>query len=169
MSEFYSCFIVVLKKTTQKTNSNKNPWQLFSTSWAAQGVCVHVIARFCPILCEPMDCSPLGFSVHGIFQTRILEWVEFPPPEDLSWPRDWTHISFSSYTSRRFFTTEPPGKTFVLTPGKTVTFIKATELWLLTSLLHTEKSDVIRRRPSTVLCEHWSRTRRNDAPGLKST
>ena len=28
----------------------------------------------CPTLCGPMDCSPPGFSVNGIFQTRILEW-----------------------------------------------------------------------------------------------
>ena len=26
------------------------------------------------ILCDPMDCSPLGSSVHGIFQARVLEW-----------------------------------------------------------------------------------------------
>ena len=29
----------------------------------------------CPTLCDPMDCSPPGFSVHGILQARILEWV----------------------------------------------------------------------------------------------
>ena len=29
----------------------------------------------CPTLCDPMDCSPPGSSVHGIFQARILEWV----------------------------------------------------------------------------------------------
>ena len=29
----------------------------------------------CPTLCEPMDCSPPGPSVHGILQARILEWV----------------------------------------------------------------------------------------------
>ena len=29
----------------------------------------------CPTLCDPVDCSPLGFSVHGILQARILEWV----------------------------------------------------------------------------------------------
>ena len=28
----------------------------------------------CPTLCDPMDCTPLGSSVHGIFQARILEW-----------------------------------------------------------------------------------------------
>jgi len=29
----------------------------------------------CPTLCDPMDCSPPGSSVHGILQARILEWV----------------------------------------------------------------------------------------------
>ena len=32
------------------------------------------IAQSCPTLCDPMDCSLPGFSVHGIFQARILEW-----------------------------------------------------------------------------------------------
>ena len=34
-----------------------------------------------PTLCNPMDCSPPGSSVHGIFQARILEWLPFPTPE----------------------------------------------------------------------------------------
>ena len=34
-------------------------------------------------VCEPRDCSWPGSSVHGILQARILEWVEFPSPEDL--------------------------------------------------------------------------------------
>ena len=33
------------------------------------------IAQSCPTLCDPMDCSLPGSSVHGIFQARILEWV----------------------------------------------------------------------------------------------
>ena len=32
------------------------------------------VAQSCPTLCNPMDCSPPGSSVHGIFQARILEW-----------------------------------------------------------------------------------------------
>ena len=32
----------------------------------------------CPTLCDPMDCSPPGSSVHGILQARILEWVAMP-------------------------------------------------------------------------------------------
>ena len=32
----------------------------------------------CLTLCDPMDCSPAGSSVHGVFQARILEWVAMP-------------------------------------------------------------------------------------------
>ena len=32
------------------------------------------VAQLCPILCNPMDCSLIGSSIHGIFQARILEW-----------------------------------------------------------------------------------------------
>ena len=34
-----------------------------------------LIAQSCPTLCDPMDCSPPGSSVHGISQARILKWV----------------------------------------------------------------------------------------------
>ena len=37
-------------------------------------------------LCHPVDCSPPGFSVHGILQARILEWLPCPPPGDLPDP-----------------------------------------------------------------------------------
>ena len=33
------------------------------------------IIQSCPTLCEPMDCSLPGSSIHGIFQARVLEWV----------------------------------------------------------------------------------------------
>ena len=32
------------------------------------------VAQLCPTLCDPMDCSLPGFSIHGIFQARVLEW-----------------------------------------------------------------------------------------------
>ena len=38
-------------------------------------VCVCSVAQSCLTLCDPMDCSPAGSSVHGILQARILEWV----------------------------------------------------------------------------------------------
>ena len=48
---------------------------------------VKVLAtQSCLTLCDPMNCSPPGFSVHGILQALILEWVACPSPEDLSDP-----------------------------------------------------------------------------------
>ena len=38
------------------------------------GVCAFV-AQACPTLCDPMDCSAPGSSVHGLLQARILKWV----------------------------------------------------------------------------------------------
>ena len=38
-------------------------------------VCVCVVAQSYPTLCDPVNCSPPGSSVHGILQARILEWV----------------------------------------------------------------------------------------------
>ena len=43
-------------------------------------------AESCPTLCEPMNCSLPGFSIHWIVQARVLEWGAFPSPEDLPNP-----------------------------------------------------------------------------------
>ena len=48
-------------------------------------VCV-LVAQSCLTLCNPMNCSPLGSSVPGILQARILEWIAIPSLEDLSNP-----------------------------------------------------------------------------------
>ena len=50
----------------------------------------------CLNLCDPMDCSPPGSSVHGILQARILEWVAISSSRGSSWPRDQTCISYVS-------------------------------------------------------------------------
>ena len=55
-------------------------------------VCV-LVTELCPTLCDPMDCSPPGSSVHGILQARILEWVAFPSSRGSSQSRDWTWVS----------------------------------------------------------------------------
>ena len=52
-------------------------------------------------LCDPINYSSLGSSVHGILQTRILDWVAIPFSKQSSWPRDWTRVS---HTVGRFFT-----------------------------------------------------------------
>ena len=51
------------------------------------------VIQSCPTLCDLMDCSPPGPSVHRIFQTRILEWVSISFSRGSSWPRDRTRGS----------------------------------------------------------------------------
>ena len=63
-----------------------------------------------PALCNPIDYSPPGYSVHGIFQARILEWVHFPSPGDLTDPDVKPESLASPTLAGRFFTTAPPGK-----------------------------------------------------------
>ena len=55
----------------------------------------------CPTLCDLMDCSPPGSSVHGILQAGILGWVAISSSRGSSWPRDLTHISCISCIGRR--------------------------------------------------------------------
>ena len=45
-----------------------------------------LVAQLYTILCNPMDCSPPGFSVHGILQARTLEWVVMPSSRRSSFP-----------------------------------------------------------------------------------
>ena len=58
------------------------------------------VAQSCPTLCDPMDCSPPGSSIHGIFQARVLEWVAISFLRGSSQPRDGTQVSHIA--GRRF-------------------------------------------------------------------
>ena len=49
--------------------------------------------QLCPTLCDPIDGSPPGFSIYGISQARILEWVAIYFSRGSSQPRDQTHVS----------------------------------------------------------------------------
>ena len=60
-----------------------------------------LVARSYPILCDSMDCSPPGSSVHGILQARILKWVAMLFSRGSSWPRDRTQVS---HLAGRLFT-----------------------------------------------------------------
>ena len=55
----------------------------------------------CPTLCDSVDCSQSGFSVLGILQARILEWIAMLFSRGSSWPRDWTCISYVSCIARQ--------------------------------------------------------------------
>ena len=50
-------------------------------------------AQSCLTLCDPMDCSPPGSSVHEISQAKILEWVAFSFSRGSSQPRERTYVS----------------------------------------------------------------------------
>ena len=51
------------------------------------------VAQSCPTLCDSMDCSLPGFSVHGIFQARVPEWVAFSFSRRSSLSMDRTQVS----------------------------------------------------------------------------
>ena len=58
------------------------------------GVCVcALVAQSYLTLCDPMDCSLPGSSIRGIFQARILEWIDISFSRGSSWPRDQTQVS----------------------------------------------------------------------------
>ena len=60
-----------------------------------------LVAQSCPTLCNPVDCSPPGSSVHGIHQARVLGWVAVPFSRGSFWIRGQTQVSCSAY---RLFT-----------------------------------------------------------------
>ena len=65
------------------------------------------VAQSCLTLCNPVDCSLPGFSVHGILQARTLEWVAISFSRGSSPPRDQTRVSriggrrFNLWATRR--------------------------------------------------------------------
>ena len=73
------------------------------------------VAQSCLTLCDPVDCSPPGSSIHGILQARILEWVTISFSRGSSRPRDQTQVSriggrrFNLWASREAKVTINPG------------------------------------------------------------
>ena len=76
-------------------------------------VCVCVCAQFYLTLCNPRDCSPPGFSVYGIFQARILEWVAISSFRGSSNPGIEPASLATPALAGVLFTTAPPGKPVV--------------------------------------------------------
>ena len=62
-------------------------------------VCAQSLSRV-QLFCDPMDCSPPGSSVLGIFQARILEWIAIYDSRGSSPPRDRTHVSCIFFIGR---------------------------------------------------------------------
>ena len=82
-----------LWKWSRKHQQSKPKARVRITPCVCVCVCVCVLVdQSCLILCDPMDCSPPGSSVHGILQARILEWVAIPFSRGSFQPRDWTCV-----------------------------------------------------------------------------
>ena len=80
-------------------------WMGNKLLWVGQVFCYSSFAfehaQSCLTLCDPLDCSPSGSSVHGIFQARILQWAAISTSRGSSRLRDRTHISCVSFIGRR--------------------------------------------------------------------
>ena len=101
-------------------------------------VCVYrsdCVTQSCLTLCDPMDCSPPGSSVHGILPARILQWVAIPFSRRSSWPRIEPESPILQADS---LLSEPPGKLSYFLLSTFVCFIclfwkryvKISQLWL---------------------------------------
>ena len=83
-------------------------WQTFAS--------IHLVCKCatslqsCLTLCDPLDCSPQGSSVHGILQARTLEWAATPSSRESSRPRDPTRVSRSPALAGGHGPLVPPGK-----------------------------------------------------------
>ena len=84
-----------------KLKDQLTPWKESYDQPQFSSVQFSLVAQSCPTLCDPVDCSLPGFSVHGILQARILEWVTIFFSRGSSQPRDWTQVS---RIAGRFFT-----------------------------------------------------------------
>ena len=68
---------------------NSNQWLNFLKAEGKESE----VAQSCPTLCDPMDCSLPGSSIHGILQERELEWVAISFSRASSQPRVWAQVS----------------------------------------------------------------------------
>ena len=99
--ELYTPFFICKAVLSLLLESRDSSWQRpFQCAYSISNgssintlMCWAKLLQLCPTLCNPVDCSPAGSSVHGILQARILEWVAMPFSKGYSWPRDRTCIS----------------------------------------------------------------------------
>ena len=88
--------------------SVQHPWQPEPDDWSRDETCLPSQMEPSRVrLCDPMDCSLPGYSIHGILQARILKWVDFSFFRGSSQPRDQTQVLTLQADS---LLSKPPGK-----------------------------------------------------------
>ena len=91
--------LVSWNKLLYNVKTGKMGWIIFACTYKNIPVHACSVAQSCTTLYDPMDCSPPGFSVHGISQARRLEWVAISYSRWSSW--SGTHVSCVSCIDRR--------------------------------------------------------------------
>ena len=96
--------------------------------------------QLCSTLCNPIDCSLPGSSVHGTFQARVLEWVVIPSSRRSSQPRGLNPCLLHLLHSGGFFTStatwEAPYKCILIFKALQVTHIKYIQVFVCQSCLN---------------------------------
>ena len=95
------CRRMLLRALQKEAHVHYHPTPRYLGSLHPQSECVlncSVVSN--SFFCDLVDYSPPGFSVYGIFQPRILEWVAISYSRGSFWSRDWTSISCLSYIGR---------------------------------------------------------------------
>ena len=96
----FSVLLIFIRGSSSPPDSGSQPQK--SSGWMPLSLTSRIwpnkvkssqVAQSCPILCDPMDYSLPGSSVHGIFQARVLEWVAISFSRGSSRPRDRTWVS----------------------------------------------------------------------------
>ena len=89
----------------KKSTSSSLRFQLIRWLSAWRGILIlkmrGKLLQSSPTLCNAMDHSPPGSSVHGILQTRLLKWFAMPSSRRSSWPRNQTHVPYVTCIGRR--------------------------------------------------------------------
>ena len=77
---------------------------IFATNWVSESE----VTQSYPTLCDPIDCSLPGSSVHEIFQATVLEWIAISFSRGSFQPRDWTLVShivdrcFTAWANKKY-------------------------------------------------------------------
>ena len=94
---YYLCLFSINLNLFQNKKVTLEIWLILEVARNVSALCVCVcvasVTKSRLVLCAPMDCSPLGSSVRGLSQARILEWVTISYSRGSLRPRDRTHIS----------------------------------------------------------------------------
>ena len=89
-----------------------------------EGINVYSVSQLCPTLCNPIDASLPGSSIHGIVQARILEWDAIPSSRGSSLPGIKPRVSNIADS----LPAEPPGKLHI--PDQFMEFTLASTYWI---------------------------------------